>query len=217
LHAVYVVDANGEIIYRKVARRRPTSNELIDAIDAHRGTYPETDNRAPASRVAVAYPENNFQGLLEIAAAQRLPPTVDESAAAETLQLIREGRSDDALIAYRQLMAASQTAGLDELLLTAAWMARQTFFPSPHAALTAAQTLRARLDDVRRLNQALQSAATDDDRDQTLQQLARARALLERSRADIATHADAWRLRRVKTMIRSYREVALASRRGPAR
>jgi hypothetical protein len=41
--------------------------------------------------------------------------------------------------------------------------------------------------------------------------------LLERSRADIATHADAWRLRRVKTMIRSYREVALASRRGPAR
>jgi peroxiredoxin len=41
LHAVYIVDKDRRIFYRKVALRRPTSEELIDAIDAHRGTYPQ--------------------------------------------------------------------------------------------------------------------------------------------------------------------------------
>ena len=37
LHAVYIVDQQRRVFYRKVASRRPTSPELIDAIDAYRG------------------------------------------------------------------------------------------------------------------------------------------------------------------------------------
>lgn len=35
LHAIYIVDRDGKIFYRKVARRRAYSPELIDAIDYH--------------------------------------------------------------------------------------------------------------------------------------------------------------------------------------
>lgn len=53
IHATYVVAQDGKVIYRKVARRRPMSGEILDAIDAHRGTYagpraePEVRRRSP--------------------------------------------------------------------------------------------------------------------------------------------------------------------------
>lgn len=34
-HAVFIVDTDGVIFYRKVGRRRPKSIELLDAIDYH--------------------------------------------------------------------------------------------------------------------------------------------------------------------------------------
>ena len=80
LHAVYIVDTDGKVFYRKVASRRPTSEELIDAIDAHRGVYPSTiDEAKPRTRSAVAYPKNNFQGLMELAAAEQLPGSVNRT------------------------------------------------------------------------------------------------------------------------------------------
>ena len=39
LHATYLVGPDGRIFYRKVARRRPYSQELIDAVDFRRGTF----------------------------------------------------------------------------------------------------------------------------------------------------------------------------------
>ncbi len=40
LHAIYIVDEQGKIIYRKVARRRAYSREFLDAIDYHYGRWP---------------------------------------------------------------------------------------------------------------------------------------------------------------------------------
>lgn len=45
LHAVYIVDEEGKVFYRKVARRRPYSQEFLDAIDHHYGRWP----REPAT------------------------------------------------------------------------------------------------------------------------------------------------------------------------
>lgn len=40
LHAVYIVDEDGKVFYRKVARRRPYSQEFLDAIDYRYGRWP---------------------------------------------------------------------------------------------------------------------------------------------------------------------------------
>lgn len=37
LHAIYIVDEDGKVFYRKVARRRAYSQEFLDAIDYHYG------------------------------------------------------------------------------------------------------------------------------------------------------------------------------------
>jgi peroxiredoxin len=38
LHAIYIMDADGRVFYRKIARRRAYSPELLDAIDYFRST-----------------------------------------------------------------------------------------------------------------------------------------------------------------------------------
>lgn len=40
LHAVYIVDEQGKVFYRKVARRRAYSREFLDAIDYRYGRWP---------------------------------------------------------------------------------------------------------------------------------------------------------------------------------
>jgi len=37
LHAVYIIDEQGKVFYRKVARRRAYSKEFLDAVDYHYG------------------------------------------------------------------------------------------------------------------------------------------------------------------------------------
>lgn len=39
LHAIYIVDRDGDVFYRKVARRRAYSQELLAAIDHYRGVW----------------------------------------------------------------------------------------------------------------------------------------------------------------------------------
>lgn len=39
LHAIYIVDGEGRVFYRKIARRRAYAAEFIDALDYHAGTY----------------------------------------------------------------------------------------------------------------------------------------------------------------------------------
>ncbi len=219
LHAVYIVDEQRTILYRKVALRRPTSNELIDAIDAHQGRYPQTDNVQPRRRANVAYPQNNFQALLEVASVTTLPPSIDAKQLASVLSLIKQRKSDDALIAYKQLMAQSTQASPEELLATASWIARQVFFTDDDgetknkSALILGEELEQRLSAIRRLNSELKNAANATVKDQVLQRLSTARALLARTQASISKQADSWSLRFVKTTIRSFREVARAATR----
>lgn len=47
LHAIYIIDPDGKIFYRKIARRRAYSNELLDALDYRAGTYRAGTYRPP--------------------------------------------------------------------------------------------------------------------------------------------------------------------------
>lgn len=217
IHAVYIIDTAGEVLYRKVGRRRPVSQELIDAIDEFRGEYPRTDEQIQAKkRIAVAYPENNFQALITVAAVADLPQTVDPVTFAHVQALLGQGRSDDSLIAFKALVANSVGASQQELYDTAAWLTRQLFFVDEPEAINAGHTLSRRLVRIGDLEAALAASQDPDQKDELLHTLARARAGLSLTRAEISKNANAWNLRYAKTTLRSYREVARASRSGPA-
>jgi hypothetical protein len=220
LHAVYIIDPQGRIFYRKVARRRPVSAELIDAIDAHQGIYPQSDPAAPARRIAVAYPQNNFQALLAITRVERLPDLVDASAFAQVQELTSARRGDDAVFAFKQMIQASPDASRADLYNSAAWLIRQTYFQDNATAIDAGVDLDRRLTRVSELEAAEQAASSEHEsvpdsdgsnHDELLHTLAAARAGLTRVRADISNHADEWNLRYVKTSLRSYRELVRAA------
>jgi hypothetical protein len=213
LHAVYIVDSDARIFYRKVALRRPTSNELIDAIDYHLGRYPQHDDRQPTvSRVAVAYPRNNYQALIEVAAVNALPAPIDAESFAKVLDLAgRDG--DDALVAFKALMTASTAASSEQLLNTASWLTRSRFLPGNTEAIALGNKLGARLLRVAQLETAHATAKGTQGEDAALQELARARGSLSLIRAEIDQHAAQWSLRYMKASLRGYREVARAARR----
>ncbi len=214
IHAVYIVDTDGTVLYRKVGRRRPVSAELIDAIDAFRGVYPRTDEQIePRKSIAVAYPENNFQALISVAGADSLPSAVDAGDFERIKTLLNEGRSDDALVAFKALAANSINASSQDLYDTAAWLTRHMFFENKPEAIDAGRLLRQRLTRINELETALQASAEPNQRDELLHTLARARAGLSLTRAEISNHADVWNLRYAKTTLRSFREVARASMR----
>lgn len=210
LHAVYILNTEGEIFYRKVGLRRPLSEELIDAIDAYRGDYPRAgETVAPRQRINVAYPTNEFQALLTAASVDALPPAVEADGFNGVLALIRERRSDDATIAYRSLVRRSGSVSEQDLLSSAAWLTRTLFFFDHPDAVAAGKLLAWRLDRIDQLEQALAAAQDNEKRDEVAQNLARARAGLVMTRAEIEAQSDTWNLRYAKTTLRSYREVVL--------
>lgn len=210
LHAVYIFNGEGEIFYRKVGLRRPLSEELIDAIDAYRGEYPRADETvAPRQRINVAYPTNEFQALLTAASVDALPPEVDADGFEQVLALLRERRSDDATIAYKTLVRRSDSVSEQDLLDSASWLTRTLFFSDHPDAVAAGKLLAWRLDRIDQLEQALAAAQDDEERDEVAQNLARARAGLVMTRAEIDAQSDTWNLRYAKTTLRSYREVVL--------
>ncbi len=215
LHAVYVINTNGSIVYRKVALRRPVSAELIDAIDAHLGVYPQHDAAAPRQRITVAYPQNNFQALIEVARVEGLPAGIDPGAFARVQQLRQARRSDDALFAFKRLIeqAIRNNVSSEDLFAAAAWHIRQSFFAGNGQAIKAGSDLDRRLQRVRELEQQEQRSRGGSGHDQALHTLAAARAGLTRVRAEISNQAQAWNLRYAKTSLRSYREVVHAARR----
>ena len=207
IHAVYIVDHDASVFYRKVGLRRPVSQELIDAVDAYRGDYPRTDEVvAGRERIPVAWPTNNFQALLGVAEVDGLPAAIDPQGFAEVLAL----RSDDALVAFKTLMREATDADDQALLDSAAWLTRQRFFADKPEAIEAGELLAWRLGRIRELERSLEQATGEDARDELLHTLARARAGLSTTRATIDNNAEAWNLRYVKTSLRSYREVARA-------
>ncbi len=217
IHAVYLVAPDGEIFYRKVGGRRPVSAELVDAIDYFLGDYPRTDEVVePRERVAVAYPRNDFQMLATIGRVPNLPASIDPAGFADVLKVARSGSSDDALVAFKALMANSTSASDEDLLATAAWLVRNRFYAERDEVVDAARDLARRLDRLAALETALASAlerGDGDAEDTALHALARARAGLSLARANISKQASAWNLRYAKTSLRGYREVARASRR----
>jgi hypothetical protein len=55
LHAVYILDEDGKVFYRKVARRRPYSQEFLDAIDYRYGRWPRAEQAdAPPAKAEPA-------------------------------------------------------------------------------------------------------------------------------------------------------------------
>ena len=212
IHAVYLIDRDARVFYRKVGRRRPVSQELIDAIDAFRGDYPRTDEHVqPRQRINVAYPQNNFQALITLARVDAAPKSVDITGLNRVLDLVRDGRSDDSTIAFKRLMEASSRADRDALHAAAAWLVRQRFFHDTPAAIDAGRLLARRLGRVDELEAALAAVTDDNSKDAIRQDLARARAGLSVSRADVEKNAASWNLRYAKASLRSYREVANAA------
>ena len=212
LHAVYILDRDGQIFYRKVGLRRPVSNELIDAIDAYRGTYPQSDPAQPRRRSAVAYPQNNFQALITLADVIDLPADVDPAEFQQLVSQLREHPGDDGLILVRDWMRA-QSLEEHTRLAVAARLTWTLYFGEDHPAIAAGRDLSARLARVRELEAALQAATSADEKDATLHTLARARGGLSLARGKIESNAEAWRLRSAKTSLRVYREVAKAAAR----
>jgi len=213
LHAVYIIDSAGEVFYRKVGKRRPVSAELIDAIDAHQGRYPQTDVvEWSRSQLNVAYPTNNFQALIEVSAVTALPASVDRIAYDEVMSLLRERRSDDAVFAFRRLISVSPAADRQALFATAAWLTRSQFFSDKPEALELGAQLQSRVARVQELRQQHEDTTDDNSKDELLHQLARARAGLAATRADVERNAQRWNLRYAKTTLRSYRELARAGR-----
>jgi hypothetical protein len=210
LHAVYIVDQQAKVFYRKVGSRRPRSAELIDAIDAYYGTYPQFDGAdETGAAIAVAYPQTNFQALLEVSAATALPAPIDRRALDATMTLIFAGRSDDAVFAFRDLITASPYASREDLFATAAWMVRQRFFSQNQAAMDSGKALRELLN---RINALERAATAGADSAHLSAELNQARTELGTLRKRISQSAEDWNLRYAKTMLRSYRELARAGR-----
>lgn len=84
IHATYIVSQDRKVIYRKVARRRPMSGELLDAIDAHRGTY--TGPR-DAPEVRRRSPWQDWKLLDAVALVENAPPLPDTLSAAQRSEL----------------------------------------------------------------------------------------------------------------------------------
>ena len=210
IHAVYIVDEGGSVFYRKVGRRRPVSQELIDAIDAHQGVYPRSDEKINARvRSAVDYPTNYFQALLTVIEVDALPDSVDEESFNRVYSIIQRGGSDDATIAFKIFAAKSLLADQGALFDAATWLTHLLFFVDQPDALKAGRNLAQRLKRVSELEAQIESNAEKPEVKDALQQtLAKARAGLSLARADISGNASNWRLNRAKTTMRGYRSLA---------
>ena len=222
LHAVYIVDREGRVYYRKVARRRPTSIELIDAIDAYHGNYPsdeasllksEVKRDVNRKRIAVAYPQNIFQAIIEISEVTELPETISSQGAANVYSQLLKRKTDDSLIAFRSLVRASVGASQEELLQAATWLVREVFYSRDLEVFALGGELKLRINRVRQLEQLYKQSQDATEKDKLLEQLAGARAGLSVARASVSKKAGDWQLNFAKAMLRSYREVALAASR----
>ncbi len=209
IHAVYIVNKAGEVIYRKVGRRRPVSAELIDAVDAYRGEYPTNDRRVGRPERRVAYPSNNFQTLIEMSVTPDLPTSIGHEALQPVLDLIEAGQSsDDVLIAFRRFVAEWTRVPQEDLLDAANWLARQRFIADKPEAIAAGQDLQRRLRRLAELESRLEHSTNDAEKDVLLHRVAAARGGLTKARATVRNHAADWQLRYAQGALRGYREVA---------
>ncbi len=201
LHAVYIVDEKRNVFYRKVARRRPLSQELLDAIDYYQGNYPMGDEGPEYQGVPVAYPQNNFQALIEIAINSELPRSVPSEDLSETIRLRKAGELDESTIHYRRLVEKlASNHSEDQLLATAAWFTKQAIGLNEEALTTG-----------RALNSALMKQRSLRESNGNSQSIAEVQQELDRLREKVRNNAANWQLRSAKTTLRGYRELSLAA------
>ena len=200
LHAVYIVDKQRRVLYRKVASRRPLAQELLDAIDYYNDVYPLGDSAVARDDLQVAFPHNYFQALLEIVNRSDLPASIKPELLQATVNLIRQGELDAAIFSYRRFLEASDYSEA-ELLSAAGWLSK-TAMDLDSDAVQLGTTLN---DLLNRLRSIRQSNEPDN------RQLADIQGELDVVRTAIRNNAGKWRLNRIKTTLRSYRELSLAS------
>ena len=189
LHAVYIVDETRKVIYRKVASRRPKSQELLEALDHHYDLKMANDVELAQGDWQFAYPQNNFQTLIEIAAVDSLPLSISSVELNEIVTLLERGQTDDSIIAFRRFVSRNQsTATRDELLDAAAWLTRHALDIDAEAIVT---------------GKALSASLARDS--------ALAKPDLETLRALIRRKQGRWGLSYAKSMLRGYRELVLAA------
>lgn len=204
LHAVFIVSQEAQVIYRKVASRRPLAQELLDAIDYYEGIFPMGDGQVIRNDIEVAFPRNNFQALIEVSANGELPSSVTTEIFEPVLALLRSGQSDDAIVLYRQVVAElSKSLNETELLATSAWLVK-TARNIPSEALATGLALNRALVRQRTLRQV---EPVDNI------QIAEVQKDIDVLRGVIRKNANEWQLRSTKATLRGYREIALASQR----
>jgi hypothetical protein len=196
LHAVFILDEDRKVFYRKVASRRPVSQELLDAIDYHYGRYPLGDQALVRGDIPVAFPRNNFQALIELGRSAELPEGVAPEDLAPVLSVLRAGKSDAGVIAFRQWVRKNPMP-IEDYFQAVRWLTINTMSVDP-AAIMAGRELKDALTEL-----GVQRSASSE-------KLQTAQLRLEEIRGNIRKSAGAWRLARLKGMLRGYRELAIA-------
>ena len=207
LHAVFIVGKERRVFYRKIASRRPKSQELLDAIDYYQGNYPVADQPMNHDGTVVAFPTNNFQALLELATNAILPTSIDPGLLMPMIALIRQGNLDDATVGYRAVMQTLAVSHSEQqLLATAAWFSRTTVSLPDEAMLTGRALNQTLL-----LQKNLLKQARGNTSKTSTQELDAVQKDLDTLHATIRKNAVSWRLRSAKTTLRSYRELSRAA------
>ena len=216
LHAVFIVGDDGRVFYRKIASRRPKSQELLDAIDYYQGNYPVADQPMKHDGTIVAFPTNDFQAILELSTNAVLPASIDPGLLMPMIDLIRRGDLDDATVGYQAVMQTlADSHSEQQLLATAAWFALTTVSLPDEAVLTGRalnqSLLRQKELRQKELRQKEQGKTNQTSNQTSNQELDAVQKDLDTLRATIRKNAVNWRLRSAKTMLRSYRELSPAA------
>lgn len=203
LHAVYIIDEKRQIFYRKVAGRRPKPQELLDAIDYQAGRYPLGDKTLARLDIEVAFPINIFQTILELSKGSELPKGMASGEFDETISLLKQGESDETIVSLRQAYGKlSKSFSQNELLDSAVWMTNKAL-GSKDEMIKTGIALRFVLDRTRELR--TQSTASNDEFRVNQKRL-------DDIRTKIRVNAEEWRLDYAKSMLRGFRELAIAAK-----
>ncbi len=202
LHAVFIVDENREVVYRKVASRRPLSQELLDAIDYHYGQYPMGDTRIAETDFVREFPRNNYQALIEISSREGLPVSISADTLLPIITRLKRGETDDSIIAFRRwLSAQNKASSRDDYLWSAAWLTAQALEIGPDAIATG-KALSSVLSRLR--------AARADSSTANPNYLKKLEKELDDIRGKVQNNAREWNLSYAKSMLRSYRKLVIA-------
>lgn len=109
LHATFIVDSDRRVLYRKIARRRPFSVELLDAVDFRRGTFVASQHHRSDARPRPWKGWNLLDAVNTVLEAPPLPSDLSpalRSQLAAILVDLRAAHEDPALRKWRNVCRA---------------------------------------------------------------------------------------------------------------